>query len=94
MASFMITSLAVENPALASKVKEMYEGNSITIAPNCWLVSGKGVTTQEVCNKLTITVPEDGPGKVGRVVAVRIENYFGFAPAHIWEWLKAKGVTE
>ncbi len=93
MAAFLITSLAATNPALDAKVRATYTGSVLALSGNCWLISDKGVTTQEVCVKLDITNPEN-MGLMGQVVVVRIESYFGFAPTHVWEWLKAKGGNE
>jgi hypothetical protein len=92
MASFMITSLT-PNTLLSGKIKETYGADSLALTAYCWLVSAKGVTVQEVCQKLDIGAAEN-PGAMGHVVAVRIENYFGFGPAHVWEWLKARGTSD
>lgn len=87
MAAFVVISLsAAQYEPLNAAVAAAYENNSLRMAPYAWLVADTGVTTQEVCKKLTIEI-----GKINSAIVIKIESYFGLAPRNIWEWLNVKG---
>ena len=90
MANFSVISLPGPNAKLALNITEKYGNNSLAIANNAWFIRDD-VTTKDVCDKIGVG---RGTENVGQVVVTKVESYFGFAPAHIWEWLTAKSVSE
>ena len=71
------TSVEERLRELASGSAEYYK-----VSPTEFLVSLDG-TTKEVSDKLGITVEDKAVG-----IVVAISNYYGRAPADVWEWLK------
>ena len=67
--------------SVVSKIVSQFPDDHLPINDYTYFVACKGLTTQDLANKIGI---EDGPG-VG--IVVNVGSYWGRYNASVWEWL-------
>lgn len=55
-------------------------------APTAYFVSYKGTTRE-----LAEAIGYNEPSSVGTGIVIPVQNYFGYASKHLWEWLRVYG---
>jgi hypothetical protein len=76
----------VKNPAAITAAMELYFSNDhIKVSDTVYFVAGRGMTAQDVSDKLGIT-----EGGNGSAIVVTVTGYYGRASTNVWEWIAAK----
>ena len=75
----------MEPAKLAEAVKREVPVDCFDLGNGEWLVSAKGITAQQVSEKLGIT-----SGVSGGAIVFGMAGYFGRGPTPTWDWIKAK----
>jgi hypothetical protein len=83
MAVFAI--IAEEANAKLDKAVEGDFPDNFQLASGQWLIAAKGVTSQQISDKLGIR-----GGKFGRAIVLSVNDYYGYHRRTAWEWLKTK----
>lgn len=89
MTMFIVIPTAREVAELGSTLAEKFSADHYRLPNGEWLVRFEG-TPEE----LSTTLETSSAGVSGRALVFAVGDYFGFAPANAWVWIKARWSAE
>ena len=82
--------LPAPNPALAKAIETAYPNNWFQVTDTQFLVSSAG-TIFEVSAKTGVAdINNKEIPTTGNAIIFATSSYYGRAPTHVWDWIKAK----
>ncbi|WP_175102612.1 hypothetical protein [Pararobbsia alpina] len=82
---FIVIPTAKDVAGIERTLNETFSQDHYRLPNGEWLVRFDG-TSEE----LSIKLETSAVGVGGRALVFAIEEYFGFAPANVWAWIKAR----
>ena len=70
---------------IEAALNQHFAENFLKVSSSVFFVAGRGVTAQNISDKLGIT---DGTNGIG--IVITSAGYFGRAAQNIWEWINVK----